>query len=410
MADGGIRQVTTATFLLLTLLGGLTASTAQTPLWQVLVLALVLAIGQQVPVPSLSGEKLFVGIGIAVFMPLLLQLPEGGFDLYGIVAIYSLGLALSWLGFLVSRDERRSIASYFVSEVLGLVAFTTLFLIVATTIGADAADAHSMLLLVAVTAGCGAWYVTRGAVRALISLERHEPAIRYTWLLALADWPVVVGLFAAGALFGFTWPAMGAWALGVALMPYAFVHVAFLRYDGTRRTYRQSIRALARIPEVAGLTADGHAVRTAELALAMGRELGMHPSNVEELEYAALMHDIGRVTLNEPAILKAGYTAEDIARWGSQIIAEAPYLRRVARIVRTQHDPYRRPGVDRDPDIPLASKIIKVASDYDRAIHERRLPPMEALEHLHRGSAYEYDPEVTASLRRVLAHQQVIAA
>ena len=142
----------------------------------------------------------------------------------------------------------------------------------------------------------------------------------------------------------------------------------------------------------------------------MARELGMHPHEVAELEYASLVHDIGRITLNEPAILRAGYTDEDIARWGAQIVAEAPHLERVAELVRDQHRPYRRAGQERDPRLPLATKIIKVASAYDQGRHELGLPPVDALEQIHRGSAYDFDPEVAASLRRVLVHRGEVNA
>lgn len=114
------------------------------------------------------------------------------------------------------------------------------------------------------------------------------------------------------------------------------------------------------------------------------------------------MHDVGRITLNEPAILKAGYTDEDIARWGAQIIAEAPYLAKVSTLVEGQHRPYRSPGIEIDPDVPMQSKIIKACSAYDHAHVELGLSPVESLERIHQGSTYEFDPQVAASLRRVL--------
>jgi hypothetical protein len=235
-----------------------------------------------------------------------------------------------------------------------------------------------------------------------VGVERTDLAGRYLWLLALEDWAVVISILAAGTLFGLTWPVMGFWAFAVAVMPYAFGHLAFERYHSTRITYGQTIRALAQIPEVAGLAPLGHSTRTADLAVSVAQELGLHPNQVVELEYAALMHDVGRITLNEPAILKAGYTDEDIARWGAQIIAEAPYLDTVSTLVEGQHRPYRSPGIEIDPDVPMASKIIKVCSAYDQAQVEVGLSPVEALERIHQGSAYEFDPQVAASLRRVL--------
>ena len=58
----------------------------------------------------------------------------------------------------------------------------------------------------------------------------------------------------------------------------------------------------------------------------------------------------------------------------------------------------------------MISKIIKVASAYDQAVHEMHLSPLEGLERIHRGSAYDFDPDVSASLRRVLVQRGVIAA
>ena len=106
---------------------------------------------------------------------------------------------------------------------------------------------------------------------AFVGAERTELAGRYLWLLALEDWAVVVSLFAAGALFGLTWPVMGGWAFAVSVLPYTFGHLAFERYDSTRVTYGQTIRALAQIPEVAGLAPLGHSTRTADLSVAVAQ-------------------------------------------------------------------------------------------------------------------------------------------
>jgi hypothetical protein len=112
----------------------------------------------------------------------------------------------------------------------------------------------------------------------------------------------------------------------------------------------------------------------------------------------------------EPAILRAGYTSEDIARWGAQIVAEAPHLANVAEVVSQQYRPYRQAGQERDPSVPVASKVIKVVSFFDNARSEFKLSPVDALEQVHRGSTYDYDPGVTASLRRMLVHRGVASA
>lgn len=82
-------------------------------------------------------------------------------------------------------------------------------------------------------------------------------------------------------------------------------------------------------------------------------------------------------------------------------MSEARYLENVAEVVAAQHHPYRRPGEERDPDLPLASKILKVSAAYDGGMITG-LSSLESIEALHRGAAYDYDPEVVACLRRVL--------
>ncbi|MCZ7533648.1 MAG: HD domain-containing protein [Acidimicrobiia bacterium] len=362
----------------------------------VLVWATAITVVSIITVPAPSGSHLSLGIGAAVGAAILVP------DHAALGAAICLGLAATGLverG--LSMTTSRSDGD-FLTDAIGMAAYAFSYRFVFEAFDVQLTLDPSWTIVASVAVAGTVWFVIRALVAALVGLERSDLAGRYLWLLALEDWAVVVSIFAAGALFGLTWPLMGAWAFAVAILPYAFGHLAFERYHSTRVTYGQTIRALAQIPEVAGLAPSGHSTRTADLAIAIAQEMGLHPNEVMELEYAALMHDVGRITLNEPAIVKAGYTDEDIARWGSQIIAEAPYLEHVSTLVAQQHRPYRSPGVAMDPDVPIASKIIKVASAYDDARIEMGLSPIESLERIHQGSAYEYDPHIGSSLRRVL--------
>jgi hypothetical protein len=368
-----------------------------------LIWAVVIAGMHSLFVPTPSGQRINLAIGPAVAAAILLS------GTAVVVAAYSVGLVGGWVVLRWRSTTDRDADSDYVAESISMLAFGLVAsLALAGLSGSSLPLAWEQLL--SVIAGGVVWFVLRALVSAWVGTEREDLASRYLWLLALEDWTVALSIFTGGALFGMTWSLMGMWAFPVAILPYAFSHLAFVRYHSTRVTYGQMIRALAQIPEVADLAPRGHSTRTADLAVSMAREIGLHPSEVTELEYAGLMHDVGRITLTEPAILKAGYTDEDIARWGAQIIAEAPYLQEVSEYVRVQHSPFRRPGEAMDPDIPMISKIIKVASAYDQAVHEMHLSPLEGLERIHRGSAYDFDPEVSASLRRVLVQRGVIAA
>jgi hypothetical protein len=397
MADQQVQRVSIGLWLLTLAAGVSLAVVATTDPATIVFWAAVLATAQTLSVPAPSGARIHLGFGVATVVVLLVP------DLVAVAAIYAAGMSTSWLVSLAVRRGRDE-SAVFVSDTVSLGVFVGVFYGIARAFGGlEAMTELATLALLSLAAV--AWFIMRAALQALVGFDRPDLSARYLWLLALEDWAVAMSIFVAGALFGFAWPALGWWALPIAVMPYLFSHLAFVRYDDTKRTYGQTIRALAQIPEVGGLAPPGHAERTAELSLAVARELGMHPDEVVELEYAALVHDIGRITLNEPAILRAGYTDEDIARWGAQIVDEAPYLHRVADYVRQQHRPYRQAGQVKDPTVPVPSKVIKVVSAYDQARHEMELPAVDALELVHRGSAYDYDPDVTASLRRVLTHR-----
>lgn len=367
-------------------------------LWSIAIAAISL-----ITVPAPSGSRISLGIGAATAASVLLD------DPVALGASISIALVASWLiqrrlGMGTRRTDGDYLADALSMALYGVVYAYSFELIIESL---DFQPTWSVLA--AVTLAGLAWFGLRAVVAAFVGLERSDLAGKYLWLLALEDWAVVLSMFAGGALFGLAWSVMGLWAVAVAILPYAFAHTAFERYSSTRVTYGQTIKALAQIPEVAGLAPLGHSTRTSDIAVSIAQEMGLKPSAVIELEYAALMHDVGRITLNEPAILRAGFTDEDIARWGAQIIAEAPYLLHVSELVRLQHRPYRSPGIEFDPDIPMMSKIIKVSSAYDQTQIEQGLSPVESLERIHQGSAYEFDPRVAASLRRVLVHRGVIA-
>lgn len=362
----------------------------------VLVWATAITVVSIITVPAPSGSRLSLGIGAAVAASILTT-DHATLGAAICLALAATGVVERNLSTTLNRTD-----GDFLTDGVGMATYAMAYLVVYQALSERHTFDPSWTVVVGVAVAGTLWFVVRALVAAFVGLERSDLAGRYLWLLALEDWAVVVSIFAAGTLFGLTWPLMGAWALAVAILPYAFGHLAFERYHSTRVTYGQTIRALAQIPEVAGLAPSGHSTRTADLAVAIAQEMGLHPNQVVELEYAALMHDVGRITLNEPAIVKAGYTDEDIARWGSQIIAEAPYLEHVSSLVAQQHRPYRSPGVEMDPDVPIASKIIKVASAYDDARTAMGLSPIESLERIHQGYAYEYDPHIGSSLRRVL--------
>jgi hypothetical protein len=215
---------------------------------------------------------------------------------------------------------------------------------------------------------------------------------------------------ATGALIALATSIMGAWALPVFVIPLLLTQFSFRRFAAIRASTLQTIRALSRVTELGGYTETGHSRRVSVLAVAVGRELGMTDAELLDLEYAALMHDIGQLSLTEPipggaTVVAAPTDQRRIASLGADVIRQTGVLDVVATIVEQQAEPYRRAHEVEHADVPVASRIIKAVNAYDDLVGDsvettRRL---DALERLRLGMAYEYDPRVVDSLAKIVA-------
>ncbi|MFC9925499.1 HD-GYP domain-containing protein [Streptomyces sp. NPDC127190] len=206
---------------------------------------------------------------------------------------------------------------------------------------------------------------------------------------------------ATGAVIALAVAVVGLWALPVFCLPLLLTQLSLRRYVAVRATYRQTIASLARATEVAGYTPAGHARRVAALSLAVGRDLGLTGPELTVLEYAALMHDIGQLSLVDP--VPAGATAglpvaeqRRIALLGGAVVRQTGVDPAVAVVVERQADPCA--------EQPLAARIVRAVNAYEEKTRDAGPQgPLRALEELRLGTAGQYAPEVVESLARVLA-------
>ncbi|UUS32877.1 MULTISPECIES: HD-GYP domain-containing protein [Streptomyces] len=252
-----------------------------------------------------------------------------------------------------------------------------------------------LLLVLALTALCDA------VLAALLLRARtgypYGPLLRDE-LRALPG--VASAVCATGAVMALAVAVAGLWTLPVLCVPLLLTQLAFRRYAAVRRTYRQTIASLARATEIAGYTPPGHAHRVAALSRAVGREMGLCREDLTVLEYAALMHDIGQLSLVDPvpdgatALLPAAEQRR-IALLGGAVVRQTGVPPAVAVVVERQADPYR--------EQPLAARIVRAVNAYDDLSGECAHRALAALEHLRLGTARDYHPAVVESLVRVLA-------
>jgi diguanylate cyclase (GGDEF)-like protein len=159
-----------------------------------------------------------------------------------------------------------------------------------------------------------------------------------------------------------------------------------------------------------------HLCGVADLAIAVADHLGVEAEERDEICRAAELHDVGKMAIPDAILAKPGPL--DPAEWefmrkhtliGERIIAAAPALVPIARLVRSSHERWDGDGY---PDglageaIPLGSRIVFACDAYDAMVSERpysvAMRPTRALEEIDRGAGSQFDPTVAAALRTVV--------
>ena len=239
--------------------------------------------------------------------------------------------------------------------------------------------------------------------------------------------PAVAALSVALALAA---DPLGLWVLPIAAAPILVMQRALRRYAAIRATYQQTIRALSRITDLAGYTEPGHARRVCRLALAIGRDLGMSEPELLDLEYAALLHDLGQLSLADPlpggaTVAAAPAVVAEVAARGAEVVCETGVLDRVARLVQAQCLPYAAEqhavdgaadGTTAHPasegvaasggaaDEARAAAVLRVANDFEDLCNAEPGPGAHtaALARIRLGDGRLYDPQAVAALARLV--------
>jgi response regulator RpfG family c-di-GMP phosphodiesterase len=184
------------------------------------------------------------------------------------------------------------------------------------------------------------------------------------------------------------------------------------RAESERTQAEQALRELS-AASVAGLfevlawsdavLAD-HCRRVAEMTTSLGEILGIPESEIEEARLAALVHDIGKLKVGECKGVDPEVQAEHAAS-GSDLIRKLPGIETLAQAVHHHHERFDGKGFPdglSGSDIPIGSRLIAVASAFDRALAQGdkkvALSKSEAIEAVEKGSSRHFDPEIVAAL------------
>lgn len=218
---------------------------------------------------------------------------------------------------------------------------------------------------------------------------------------------------------------MAGWEMSMLVLPAVYViyrsycmHLD--RWEDQKRHLEElaslnlrTIETLALAIEAKDHTTGDHLQRVRVYALELGKDLGLSVSEMQALQAASVLHDIGKLAVPEHIISKPGkLTPEEFEKMkihpivGAEIVEQVRFPYPVAPIVHAHHEKWDGSGY---PDgisgeaIPIGARILSAVDCLDALASDRQyrraLPLDEAMAHVARDSGKAFDPRVVAALQ-----------
>jgi putative nucleotidyltransferase with HDIG domain len=171
-----------------------------------------------------------------------------------------------------------------------------------------------------------------------------------------------------------------------------------------------SISALARAIDARDRYTHNHSQRVAQFSVMLAKEYGLSEDEVQEVNLASLLHDVGKIGIPEVILNKMGMLTDEEWRKmrehpliGEEILSSIAQLDRVRKFMRHHHERYDGRGYPDQlagEEIPFVSRIIAIADAFDAMITDRpyrgRLALEDALEEVQRNMGSQFDPELAS--------------
>jgi len=197
--------------------------------------------------------------------------------------------------------------------------------------------------------------------------------------------------------------------------------------ERNKSLFTETTRALAAAIDAKDHYTHGHTSRVTKICLDLARKLKslgveeIDDSFIEDLNIAALLHDIGKIGVPEEILNKNSPLTEEERRKlnehpviGASIIQPIQDIQRIIAGVKYHHERFDGKGYPeglREEQIPLIAAIIAVADSYDAMITQRpyrlALSKSQALEEIKRCTSTQFHPQVVKAFE-ILYHEGTI--
>jgi len=179
-------------------------------------------------------------------------------------------------------------------------------------------------------------------------------------------------------------------------------------YRTLKKAHLESVKVLAEAIDAKDPYTRGHSDRVKTMSLRLARSLGLTEDKLEILEYGALLHDIGKIGINDGILQKSGpLTPEEFQLIqehpliGVKIVEGVEFFEDMIPMIRHHHERFDGNGY---PDglmgevIPLGARIIAISDAFDAMTslrpHRPLMPFEDVLVEMERGKGRQFDPKI----------------
>lgn len=187
--------------------------------------------------------------------------------------------------------------------------------------------------------------------------------------------------------------------------------------DDQESNYFNTVKALANAIEASDEYTRGHCDRVGRLSIRIAQHLKLSENQIRHLEYACVLHDVGKIGIRETVLNKPGRLSEmeyeeikQHPRIGFEIIKDIPFLKDAANILIQHHERIDGKGYPnrlKGEEILLEAKILAAADAYDamtsfRVYREVPLSDDHVLSELEKAKGTQLDAAVVEALLAIL--------
>ncbi len=215
-----------------------------------------------------------------------------------------------------------------------------------------------------------------------------------------------------GVLLALTQIRIGPMGSALFLIPLLVTRYAMKLWRESKRTHLTSVRELMSEVDATDPFTRGHCLRVSTMSTAVARRLGLPAREIEGIQYASLLHDIGRNVIQREVLDKPGRLDESEQsllrthpRIGAEMIRRFRFFPETAEIVYCHHEQPDGRGYPRGLSgeaIPVGSRIIMAVAAFDAMTsdrpYRRGLSPEAAFEELLTHAGSQFFPDVVEAL------------